>query len=77
MLNGFADEVAAWIRAGESIKRRLAVAGSRLVSSLVKTRSYRELARESGYSVVFLNRVANGHDVISPGAFVRLSKIQG
>ncbi len=59
----------------EKFKAALAQAGQKLASRVRDAIGVREAARLTGLSPTYVSHVANGHCVISPGAFLKLSEI--
>jgi len=76
-LAAFTERVMNWINEGNVIQAGLSCKGPELIAELTRTISLRELARRSDLSPTYLSQVANGKVVISPGAYVRLSELEG
>lgn len=69
----FVERITNWIDEGNVIHEGLAYEAPKLVAQITRCISLRELARRTGLSATYLSQVANGHVVISPGAFVKIA----
>jgi transcriptional regulator with XRE-family HTH domain len=72
----FVERVTNWINESKIIREVLSYEGQSLITQITRRIPLRELARRTGFSPTYLSQVANGHVVISPGAFVKIATME-